>query len=295
MAETRNRGFLNEISEIEKQDAADKARREWEGKAGERRIAAQQAAADKRELRRALIIDPRTSLDFSPTPYDGHFGDATPTEITKAIQENWNVFVSAHPELSKEELSGLTLFLRLHPNADVSRNAFEEALTYVNGRMMELEPQPEPASVPVHKSDKTETVNPFRAGSREYENFDREKYRAELKRETTLGTPIFDETVQDIVDSTGKRIAGSNILSFRSWLDAPVQKRLYPFTREGIRLGFAKYFGTTEHCTQQELDDIRDAKALEALSAREYARVVSPNGVINTGADPSNSTYRARR
>jgi len=256
-----------------------------------REINQQETEIRIRELRTRLTTQP--SPDFGFLKY---VGNDTPEEIQKKViaAEDDHAKSSHIPDNDRKVLIG---FAQANWNLGYDLTSVEVWAAMYAKLCELLEPKEAPVvSVPDATGDSTtENVNPFKAGSREADNFDREQYAKELLTETQEN-PLFDKTCQEIVDASGKKVSGGHMVQFRIWLDLPVQRRIYLFTREGIRLAFSKYFGDESFLSQQELDDIRDAKALEALTAREYARVVSPYGVTNVGADPTATMgYVARR
>src|ERR1039458_5493824 len=180
---TRAAEFTRQRIELEREIDAQEAAKKYEAGAPARALKAQEVTEAKRQLRKALLIDISESIaDFTYTKYDGRFDAATPGVVTKVIQDAWATFTAEHPELTKTELGGITMFLGLYgSDPDLSKpEVFEQALAYIDTRLAALDPQePAPASIP-DATDSTETVNPFPPHSRAADQWDRGQYEKAL-------------------------------------------------------------------------------------------------------------------
>lgn len=272
---TRAKGFLAQIAEIEKQDAADKARREWEAAAPERAQIARDLAAAKRDLRKRLLMDVNESADFQYTKYDGRLDTASPGVVTKAIQDAWATFIAEHPELSKEDRKAVTMFLSLFGTApDLAKpEVFEQALDYIRTRLSALDPQevaPAPESI---TEDIAESACPFPPNSRAAERWQREQYEKEFLQET-LGNELLSNTLWEIVNQSGLALSTADQQKFLQWLSLPAQRRRYKFTREEIRLGFAEFFDNSSFLTEQELARVKEYRAIDSMTSDDVKRAV---------------------
>ncbi len=283
MAGTRAHGFLAEIAEIERQDKIAAEKKLYEAAAPERAQVARDLAAAKRDLRKRLLMDANESADFQYTKYDGRFDTASPGVVTKAIQDAWTTFTAEHPELTKTELHGVTMFLGLFGTSpDLAKpEVFEQALTYLDARLSALDPQEVPAPSEIVEDPSTESVtslNPFKMGSREYEAFEKQQYQRDLLTETLL-SPLFSDTTQEIVDSTGKKIAGPHLIQFRKWLDEPAQKRRFsPLTRGEIRFAFCEFFSTEEFLTDSERSELDRRRTVDGMTSDQVAAITGRRG-----------------
>lgn len=280
MNSDRTREFTRQRLEIEREIQQAEARRRYELDRPAREAAEQQAEHERRELKKRLLIDPFESHDFHPQTYDARFLDAA--AITAAIQSAWDEFNQNH-ELDQQGKTTLTMFLQLHPDADITRTeVWEQALQYLENRLYPpVEVPPATVTKPTPEADPLVGLS-----GRARENKERELYRHSVLSET-LANGVFSDTLQEMVDATGLCMPTRASLGFRQYMEA----RKIPMTREEIRIAAATYFDETSFLTAEEKDKISYRKRVSDCSSEDIKRAV---GSANT-YDPTGRGYRVGR
>jgi hypothetical protein len=291
--EYRTRQVKAEVAQIENEIAAAEAKKKWNADRPAREAFAQQSEHELRELKKRLLLDPTESQDFVYTKYDGRFPDAAAVE--KAIRESWRTFLGNH-DLDKQAQNTVTMFLQLHPDADISLpETFEAALFYLESRLCppaETTEPHAPVSVPAPAIDRYDSVRQeiadLRAkaqkcafASKERDDLERRAYQLETKLEV-LGNDGRQSLLQEIVDATGLELSSENAMRFLTWLDGPMQRRRFDDSRTSVRLAFCEYFNNQSFLTADEKELIGLNRSIEALDSEAVKRMVGSRNDYGT-------------
>jgi hypothetical protein len=273
-----------EIAEIEADIARNEAKKKFEADRPAREAATQQAEHERRELKRRLLLDANESQDFQPKKYDGRFPDALSVE--KAIRESWAAFLENH-DLDKTAQNTVTLFLQLHPDADVTLpSTFEAALAYLESKLC---PAEAPATVsvqttPVASTSKFPQQETLIAGlqkeldalpvgnSRARESLSRRIYQEELRLEVLAGDE-YQEILSSIQNDSGKVLSGENSMKFLSWLSMPAQKRRFK-SKLDVKFAFVEFFNAPEILTDSEREELQYRATVNGMSSDDVKRAV---------------------
>lgn len=279
----RTRLVRHEVAEIERDLKAAADAKAFAAAAPQREAAARARAEELRQLAKDLVTNPEASADLILTQYDGRFASAD--EVTAGIIAAYNEFMSTN-SLTTVQLARLKAILGFQPFCDLSKvEVWQTAFDYMQSL---LDPQ-EPVSVADAEDSTAAQPQPVLVG-RAKEKADKAAYEQELANE--LGAP-WNDAVDSIERTSGLVLDQSN----RRWLFNAIQNSGLPFTVANIRAIAARQWGaeTVGFLNDAEYERYNlnrlDAKT---NTAREFARVVTRDGVINNGSLPTGG-YRASR
>jgi hypothetical protein len=282
-----------EREEITKSDNQASAQRAYEAAAPQRAQAAREQAEWVRSRTKEILTDSSVTADIQFKPYDGRF--ATAQEVQDGITNAFDTFLEQNStnDVQRKQLI-MILDMRPSGSADLSlvetwRTAWDFFQEYITPQVAPtLESAPAEAPAPVAEVPQ-EAVNPYKFGSREYENFDREQYRAAVLSEKLKGDD-YQNALATIQNDAGKTLSGADQIKFLNWYSLPAQRRRFP-SMEYFRLGFCEFFNAPETLNDADRELMAYNLQVNSMTSDDVKKLVGSRNSY----DPSNDAYRVGR
>jgi hypothetical protein len=226
------------------------------------RLLAELREAEIRATKKALILRP--SFDFKAPVYV-HDG-STAAQITAKMRAAYKTFVETDgANLSDAELLFLREFLQANDRSDydlTNPKLYTIAQEFITRKLNPEALSTEAVRTEEKPEQETNEVNPFKAGTREADRWDRQQAKREFVRETS---PIWVEALQPLVNGGFFKSDDEQAALFQA-----VKRQKKPFSVETIRhvaLSICPDAGTPEE--KLDIQMTRDADTMNEKDWRE--------------------------
>jgi hypothetical protein len=261
----------------------EKATREASLSAG--KLLAEELRHDLQTVRYDLTHGP--SPEFVAQDYDGRWKNAQ--EVTDGITAAYNAFKAR----TADEDVKLTYEFLSHnwQKADTSRlEVWEAAYQFCLRKLKAVEdkyaaPAPEPVPVvPISKMDQTirdleRHIAECPPGER-LEELERKLHRYQVRCELLGQNDVYTQTMQELVDYTGKSLSEENSLKLKSFLASPLNRKRFTNDRTGIRLAAAEFFGDDSFLDENEWALVERNRNIEGYTSEQVKQLIGSAPIV---------------